>query len=43
MKVVCQACSYRFESDTKKERCPYCGEKGKLVEVKDAEELIGEL
>ena len=41
-RYFCKECRYRFESDTKKERCPYCG-KNSLSEEQTAEEIVGEV
>ncbi len=38
-KFVCINCGYRFESDTGKKRCPYCGRED-VEEEKSAEELV---
>ena len=42
MRFVCKKCDYHFESDDRKEKYPYCGEKTSLTEIAGAEELVGD-
>lgn len=43
MKIRCNSCGYSFDSETKRDKCPYCGKKGSLSELESAEDLVEEL
>ena len=43
MKLVCNKCGYRFESERVPEVCPYCGERGAITREKSAQEIIDEV
>lgn len=43
MEFTCQRCSYHFKANERKDRCPYCGEKGAVSELQEAEDLVGTL
>jgi rubrerythrin len=42
MKFQCSNCQYVVRKDQAPKRCPYCGEEGKMVRAKDAQDLIND-
>lgn len=43
MKALCTQCSYRCDTRTLNDACPYCGERKKLTKIEDAEDLVEKL
>jgi len=43
MELQCESCNYRFDSQKKPLRCPFCGKENTIREIPSAEEIMEEV